>query len=282
MSNITFIIFTYNEEKRISYVIENFIKYGRVCVLDGGSIDRTEEIAKSMGADFFLRKPSNIPGVETQDNFNLVKQIVKTDWVYWGYADNIAPLTLVEKMIDLSKQEKIKYVFIPLYTFLWGNTTHYALKSYAPFLFHKDYIDFTNNPIHGIGKFLGEKDEILKLPRKDKYALRHFSTYNVTRFVNGHIKYSEREAQEKYDKGIHFSLFKTFLAMIAYCWIFGRYSYKNGKLGILIILNYMFYRVMTYTRLYEMEHNITIDSIEENYSKQKKEILRQFKQLKLD
>jgi glycosyltransferase involved in cell wall biosynthesis len=277
MSNITFIIFTYNEEKRISYVIKNFIKYGRVCILDGGSTDKTKEITESMGAEFFLRTPSNTPGVENQENFNLVKQIMKNDWIYWGYADNIAPITLVEKMVEISKQDKIKMVKIPLYTYLWGNTSHYALKSHAPFFFHKDYIDFTNNYIHGIGKFLGTKDEMYTLPTKEEYALKHFSTYNITKFVHGHMNYSEREAREKHDKGVRFSILRTFLAMIAYCWIFGRYSYKNGKLGALIVLNYMFYRVMTYTRLYEMENKITIDSIEENYSQKKVEILKQFK-----
>lgn len=277
MSNITFIIFTHNEEKRISYVIENFIRYGRVCILDGGSTDKTREITESMGAEFFLRTPSNVPGVETQENFNLVKQIMRNDWVYWGYADNIAPQTLVEKMVEISKQNKIKSVLLPLYTYLWGNTSHYALKSYAPFFFHKDYVDFSNNYIHGIGKFLGKSEELLKLPNKEEYALKHFSTYNIEKFVRGHMNYSEREAQEKYHRGSRFSLFRVFYAMLAYCWIFGRYSYKNGKLGILIILNYMFYRVMTYTRLYELEHNITLESIEENYSKKKENILIQFK-----
>lgn len=276
MSNITFIIFTYNEERRISYVIKNFIKYGRVCILDGGSTDKTKEVCESLGAEFFLRTPSDNPSVETLENFNLVKSVIKTDWIYWGYADNIAPKTLTDKMIMVSNQDKIKSLMIPLYTYLWGNTTNYALKSYAPFFFHKDYVDFSKNHIHGIGQFLGTKDEMYKLPNREEYALKHFSTYNVTKFVHGHMRYSETEAQEKHHKGIKFSVIKMFTAMIAYTWIFGKYNYRNGKLGLLIVLNYISYRVMSYTRLYEIEHDITIESIENKYSTEKERILKDF------
>lgn len=276
MTNISFIIFTYNEEKRISFVIRNFIKYGKVFIMDGRSTDRTKAIAESLGAHFFTRPPSDNPSVETKENFDFIKDIIDTDWVYWGYADNIAPKTLVEKMVEISNLEKYKYVLLPLYTYLWGNTDNYSLKSYAPFFFHKNYVDFTNNHIHGIGKFLGTKDQVLKLPSKEHLALKHFSTYNIHKFVHGYMKYSEREAQEKYAAGKKFSVVRLCIAMLAYLWIYGRFSYKNGKLGLLIVLNNMFYRVMTYTRLYELENGISLESIESKYSKQKENILRDF------
>ena len=144
-SNITFILFAYNEEKRISFAIKNFIKYGPVFILDGGSTDRTKEISESLGATFFVRPENKQPFVETEENFAFIKSIITTDWIYWGYVDNIAPKSLVEKMLEISNQEVIKSVNIPLYTYLWGNTDNYIQKSYAPFLYHKDYIDFKNN-----------------------------------------------------------------------------------------------------------------------------------------
>ncbi len=276
MSNITFVIFTYNEEKRLPFILRNFSKYGRICIMDGGSTDRTREIAESMGATYFRRPASNKMNVETPENYEFIKNFLDTEWIYWGYADNIAPKTLLEKLTEMSRQDKIKYVLMPLYTYLWGNTKHYAQKGYAPFFFHKDFIDFTNNHIHGIGKFTGRKEQLLVLPNKEKYALKHFSTYNVEKFVRNHMKYAEQEAQEKFQTGQKFSVWRLFRAMFAYAWIFGRRNYKNGKLGLLIILNYIFYWVMTYTRLYELERDISLETIEENYSKKKEEILKEF------
>jgi hypothetical protein len=66
-------------------------------------------------------------------------------------------------------------------------------------------------------------------------------------------------------------------AMLRYCWIF-RKSIRLGELGPIIMLNYAFSRLMTYTRLYEIEHGITINKIEENYSKEKRILENKFAQ----
>ena len=49
-NNITFVIFTYNEEKRIEYPIRNFINYGNVIIIDNFSTDKTKEIAEKLWA----------------------------------------------------------------------------------------------------------------------------------------------------------------------------------------------------------------------------------------
>lgn len=274
MSNITFVLFAYNEEKRISYAIKNFIKYGQVIILDGGSTDKTQEISEALGATFLLRPERTNPSVETQENFEFIKNNCTTEWIYWGYVDNIAPKTLLEKMVAVSTQEKIKLVNIPLYTYLWGYTEEFAHKSYAPFLFHKDFVDFKNNYIHGLGKFTGNDDQSMFLENTEDYALRHFSTYNGTKFVTGHLRYANAEASEKFRRKEKFSTIKMIFAMVRYCFIYGRYSYKNGNLGLIVILHYAFFRLMTYTKLYELEHSIDLDTIEENYSKVKESILK--------
>ena len=276
MSNLTFALFAYNEEKRIAYAIKNFIKYGEVIILDGGSTDRTKEIAESMGAKFYSRPPSTGPFVETQVNFDFLKSKITTEWVYWGYMDNTAPKTLVEKMIEISNQDKYKIAVIPMYAYLWGDLRAYALKSYAPFLFHKDFVDFTDNYIHGLGKFLGTEEQKLTLPNESRYALIHFSTYNTSKFVGGFMRYADTEAQQKFKTGKKFSVTIMLAAMVRYFWIYIRYCYKLGALGLIITLNNVFYRVMTYARLYELEKGITLESVEENYSKEKEKMLADF------
>ncbi|MBF05408.1 hypothetical protein CL644_01740 [bacterium] len=275
MNNITFVIFTYNEEKRIEYAIRNFKKFGTVLIMDGGSDDNTEKIAKEFGATFLRRPLSVKPFTETQENLEFIKAHISTEWIYWGYCDNIAPKKLVQKMCKLSKQEKYKKVYLPMYTYLWGNITHHAQESHIPALFHKDYIDFSNNYIHGFGKFLGSEDEVLKLPMEEKSAIRHFSTYNESKFVGGYMRYAEEEAKQKFERKEKFRISKLFAAMLRYLWIYRR-ALSKPKLGVLIMLNMAFGRLMTYTRLYELENEITIDSIEKRYSKEKEEILKTF------
>lgn len=276
MNNVTFVFFTYNEEKRLPFVLKNFKDYGRIIILDGGSTDSTKEVAEKAGATFFVRPTSIKANVETPEILNFIKERIQTDWIYWGYVDNILPKSLVEKMIDVIKEDKAKYVMLPMYTYLWGKTDSVALKSHGPFLFHKDYLDFSKNYIHGFGTFLGKEEELIFLENKPEYAVRHFSTYNINKFVGGHMRYADSEALEKFQRGQKFSLFKMFAAMIRYFFIYYKYSYKNGILGLLIALNYSFYRLMTYTKLYELENTISLETIEENYSIQKEKILEDF------
>lgn len=273
MKNTTFILFTYNEEKRIEYAIKNFINYGPVLILDGGSTDKTQAIAESLGAIFLTRPATDIPFVENQPNLDFIRQNISTDYVYWGFVDNIAPLQLVEKLTEIAEEAKYKRVHIPMWTYLWGETSYPAQFSHIPAFFHKDSIDFKDNTIHKFGKFLGSPEQDLTLPAKAELTLRHFSTYNAEKFVYGYMRYANTEAKQKFIKGEKFSVIKLLAAMLRYCWIYRR-SLRNPRLGILIILNMAFGRLMTYTRLYEYENDLTIDSIEDSYSKRKEQILK--------
>ena len=276
-SKISFVLFSKNEEKRIALAIKNFIEYGDVIVLDGGSDDRTKEITEQLGAKFFLRPENKLPFVETQENFEFLKSVIKTDWIYWGYTDNFVPEQLLEEMLSIAEKDEVKLVNIPLFTYLWGDIKNYAHKSYAPFLFHKDYVDFTNNHIHGLGKFTGKEGEKIFLPESEDLAIKHFSSYTLHKFILGHLKYAETEALETYTRGERFSITKTLFAMLRYMYIYGKEGRKNGKLGFLIMLNYAFFRLMTYTKLYELEQNIDIQQVEKKYEEKRTKLLKEFK-----
>lgn len=256
-------------------MINNFINFGDVVILDGGSTDKTREICEKLGAKFYLRPENKRIQIENDENFEFIKNIIETDWVYWGHADYIAPRTLVEKMIEISLQDKIKTVSIPLYTYLWGETSFPAQISHTSMFFHKDFRDFSDIRIHYQGTFTGDKDQHLVLASEPEYALHHFSVYNVSKYVTGYMRYGEEEARQKFERNELFSLVKLFAAMMRYLWIYRR-SLRSPRLGVLIMLNMAFGRLMTYTRLYEFEHGITLDSIEENYSRKKEQILKEF------
>lgn len=269
MKNITFVIFTFNEEKRIGAVVKNCIKYGEVLVLDGGSTDATQKITEELGGRFVLR-PQGLYG-ETQPMYEFMKQHVTTSWIFWNFADIMLPKILLEKLTEISQQEKIKYVMLPLDTYLWGETKYPAEHGRSPRFFHKDYLDFSDNRIHGMGKFLGAEDEKLELTGA-KYAAKHFSVYNIEKFVIGHLKYANIEAQERFDNGERFKMKNTLIGMIR---LFGQYyraSYKNKGIGLMTALAYAFFRFMIFLRLYEIEHQLTLDTIEENYAKEKERI----------
>ena len=272
-NNITFIVFTYNEEKRIEYIIRNFIKYGEVLLLDDGSTDKTGEITEKMGAKIVLRPKVKI--VEGRETYNFIKQNIKTDWIFWGFSDNLLPKQLLERMAEVSRQSKIKYVQMPIYTYLWGDVKNIMQKGYSPRFFMKDYVDFSENKIHGMGKFLGTKDEILVLPSRKEYAIHHYSSYNFKKFISSHLAYSEVEAIERFNDDRKFNLLRMLISMARYFYIYIKSGFRSGALGFLVAMSYSFFRFMMFFQLYEMERGITIENVEKNYSKSKEELLKE-------
>ena len=271
-SNITFTVFTYNEEKRIGCIIRNFIKYGDVLLLDDGSTDRTKEIAERMGAKIILRPKVKI--VEDKEMHDFIKQTIKTDWIFWGFSDNLLPRRLLERMVKVSRQSKIKYVQMPIYTYLWGDIKNVMQKGYSPRFFMIDCVDFTGNRIHGMGKFLGTKDEILALPSKKEYAIHHYSAYDLKKFISSHLAYAETEAQGRFQDGRRFNFLRMLISMARYFYIYIKSGFKSGTLGFLVAISYSFFRFMMFFQLYELKRGITMESIEENYSKSKEELLK--------
>lgn len=272
MGNISFVVFTKNEENRIGYIVRNFIKYGEVLVFDDSSGDNTQIVAEELGAKFITRPGGIQP--DSEEIYTFVKKYVKNNWVFWTCADFMLSVDLLNKLSEISLQNKFKYVFIPIYTYLFGDTKYPAHKGMVPRFFRKDYLDFSNNYLHGLGRFTGLKDEILKLPMQKKYAIHHYSLYDVDKFVSKHLYYAGIEAQEKFSRGKKFSVFLMLGAMVRYFVLFYKYSFKNGVKGLITAIAYSYFRFMVYARLYEIENGVNLEFMEAEFIKSKEKILK--------
>lgn len=274
-SNITFVLFSFNEEKRIEYIIRNLIPYGKVLILDDGSTDKTKEIAEGLGAKLVRRPETGLAFTENQTMLDFAKSHINTAWIYWSYVDNLLPKTLLEKMVEISKQDTIKIVHIPIFTYLWGETKHEVIRAAYPNFFRKDFVDFAGNRMHGLGKFLGKKDEILKLPWKKEYAIRHFSLYDLNKFVLSHLNYAQKEAEEKFKEGKSSSLFYMLGSPLRYFWLFYKRGWRLGVKGLYIALLYASFRLMVAVRLYELENNLTLENVEQSFAKEKRIVVEE-------
>lgn len=273
MKNISFVLFSFNEEKRIEYVLRNLLPYGEVYVFDGGSTDKTKEITEQLGGHFIVRPVISTVHVETQEMFLFVKSVIKTDWIFWSYVDNLLPKTLLEKMTEVANQDIYKYVYIPVDTYMWGETEYPVIRASYPNFFHKDFVDFTTNKMHGLGQFTGKKEQILNLPMKKELAIRHFSLYDLNKFITGHVRYAVPEAEDKMRSGKRFSVYYMLGSMANYFWLFYKRGWRAGVRGLYGAMLYSFFRLMVSVKLYELEHNLTLETIEAAFQKEKKNIV---------
>ncbi len=269
--NITFLVFTYNEERRIEYVLRCFQPFGEIVLLDGGSTDRTEEIARRYGGRFVPRPASEWGEEEAMARFALDQ--VRTDWVYWAYADEILPRKLLRKLEEVSRQDRYKIVNIPRKNLHYGlERLNLASRFRSPRFFRKGCVDFSQNSIHGMGQFTGRPEESLDLPFRDEFSIHHCSTYNVRKFEQSHSGYSDTEAKG----GVRFSPLKLLFHPPYY---FLRYyilagEWRNGWAALIMTMQYCFFYFNVQAKAWERDRGITLESIERNYDAVKERLLR--------
>jgi glycosyltransferase involved in cell wall biosynthesis len=275
-SNISFILFTYNDAYRLEYIIRNLKPFGEVIISDQESTDNSQAIAEKLGAKFTTRKATGQQFIERQELLDTVTALASHDWIYWGYVDNFLPKPLCEKLVEISLQDKIKYVYLPVHTYLWGDTEHVIAKAEYPCFFKKGTVDFTNNRIHGMGKFLGKAYETLHLPQNKAMAMRHFSLYDLNKFIPAHLRYANTEAEQKFKDGKRLSLVYLLGSMGRYFYLFYlKGGMRAGIRGLMVGFLYASFRVMLSMRLYELEHGLNLETIEAEYAKAKIELVKE-------
>lgn len=269
-ANITFLLFTYNEARRIEHVLRCFNPYGKIVVMDNHSTDATREIAKRHNAAVYEHDHPGYVEEETVAENALSK--VGTEWVYWAYADEVLPKPLLEKLVEVAKSNSVGLVNIP------RKNIHYGIPDLnldsgapSPRFFRKDAVDFSGNPIHSIGRFTGTPNEILTLPNRNEYAIHHCSTYTLKKFELAHSNYSDIEATS----GSRFNAWKMFWQPLHFFTRF--YLLKGGwRLGwgaFIYTMQYCFFFFNTQAKIWELENNITTENIEKVYDGIKERLL---------
>ena len=269
-NEITFLLFTYNEARRIEYVLRCFQPYGRIVVMDNHSTDDTVAIARRYGAEVYAH---DHPGYVEEERVaaNALSKVA-TDWVYWAYCDEVLPKTLLRKMQEIAAASDYKLVNMHRKNLHYGiENLNFDSGGRSPRFFRKGYVDFTGNPIHGMGRFIGRPEEALDLPKDDAHSIYHCSTYNLRKFEMAHSAYSGLEAAtvKRFSSArLLFSPVKWFLK-----YYFKHGGWRGGWAGYIMVMQYAFFHFNVQAKVWERENNITLDSIEKKYDEIKEKFI---------
>jgi glycosyltransferase involved in cell wall biosynthesis len=257
--NLTFVIFTYNEEKRIERVIKNFKNYGKVLIADNKSTDSTLEIARKHGCDILVRE-NHYVFVENQEMVNLIYEKIDTDWIYWGFADEMLERNTLEKIQEIIESLKYDVISMDRKNYFYGTFCNDVYNGYNSKFFKKHTIDFTNNPIHGMGRILVSESRVYTMP--DKYFVHHFISNTASSYLNVINRYTESEME--FDHKSHKSIWYfvgIFIKFIIRDFFLKR-GYKSGFSVIALIELMIFYFLVKNMKSYEKSENLTTPSIE--------------------
>lgn len=271
MSNITFVIFTYNEEKRIENVIKNFQNFGNILIADNQSTDRTQEIAKYYNCNILLRT-NPLEFVESTEMIDLIKQHIFTEWIYFGFADEMMELkTLLEiqKIIDGDQHDIIK---ISRKNYFYGHFCYDAFCTPINKIFKIDAINFDNNPIHSMGIPTVPENRIYKMPTY--YFVHHFISDNTQVFLDKINKYTQTELKfsSKSKNTFIFPIY-CFVKFFFKHFIF-KGGYKAGIAGFHLVLCMTTYYIVKNMKLYEESKNLSLGAIEKENDYKRNFILK--------
>ena len=256
LSDITFVLFTFNEEQRIERVILNFIKYGKVLLVDNESTDRTREIAMKYGCGVLINK--NAGWVEDEVTTARVKAAVQSEWIYWGFADEMVGAETMDAILFAVDSGTCDIVNIARKNYYYGKFCHDAFAARTNRIFRKNSIDFTGNKIHLFGR-VDPKARIHKLPLK--HYVHHFISNTAKSYLHALDGYTDVESTE--DRPVP-SMLRLILSggkMIAGNLLF-RGGYKAGTPGFFLVVQMVYYRWLSAMKLYERKALLDRGAIE--------------------
>lgn len=272
-SQITFLVFTFNEERRLEYYLRCIQGWGHIVVIDNHSTDKTLEIASRYTEhSHTFRNPGYIENKETMD-FALSK--VTSKWVYLGYVDELLPRPLLEQLTQIAQEERYKIVEIYRKNFMYGqeifNYGKHHLRMFVP-----GAVDFTGNIVHRLGKFMVPAHQIYKIPVSDKTSLWHFSSYNTCKLELAHNRYADLEAMQRHEVlKQKFSGIRALWKLIFYFWgtYLGLGGFRGGWPGLFISIQIAYFKFSIEARLWEYDNDLTLAEIEHRYECLKEELL---------
>lgn len=271
--NLTFVIFTFNEEKRIERVIKNLKDYGHILIADNQSTDKTQEIAKKYGCDIFIRT-EEFEFVETQMMMSALDKVVQTEWIYWGFADEMLDKNTLDETTKIIATNQYDIISIDRKNYYHGKFCYDAFASRTNKIFKKGAIDFANNAIHGFGKPTVPPEKIYNLP--NEMFVHHFISNTAQSYLNTINRYTETELKFTHkDRGAIFN-FILFPAKLFLSNFILKKGYKAGFAGWNLTFIQIFYFIIKYIKLSEQKNNLSAKEIESQNDIFRDAILRKF------
>lgn len=247
---LTVSIITLNEEKNLARTLESVKKFAdEIVIVDSGSTDKTEEIAKSFNAKFYFQKWL---GYGPQRNKAI--ELASSEWVLNIDADEEISEELAKKIADIKddKNDKIDVFKINFMSVCFGKKIKHGgwSNSYRIRLFKKNSGKFNENNVHE--EFITNSH----IGKINEYILHH-SYSDLEDYFTKFNKYTTLGAIEYYKKNKKASLVSIVLNPI-YKFIrmyFFRLGFLDGLEGFILAITSSLYTMVKYYKLKEIYRN---------------------------
>lgn len=268
--NITAIVFTKNEERRIPLIYENLKNFCEIIVFDGGSTDETQEYCKKNKIKFIRRPESKL---EVKSMLNWVYENTPTEYVIHVYCAHFFPRQLLEQFARVADENKKMAVFHDLVVYRYGEVVHRPLVrriSTSCVFYRKSIINFEKSKIHDELAISFDDRSMIRLPGKDELSLHLFQDEDCESFTKKTINYVATEARQRFAAGERKSAWSLLYgppARFIYRY-FRTGAFSKGQRGLVYSVLNLIYDFNVCIILWELTSQLTLkDAVSMNAKK---------------
>ena len=245
---LSVIVIAKNEEERIAVCLKSMAFADEIIVVDDGSLDKTEEIAKKHGA-----RVVNLQKGSFSDRRNLGAKEASGEWLLYVDADELVTPALRKELNSKFQNPKSKFnaYAIPRRNILLGHEMKHGgwWPDYVLRLIKKDSLVEWKGELHEQPEIKGEVGKLVN-------PLIHNSHRNLTEMVEKTNDWSEIEAKLMFGKDhppVNLPRFGS--AMFREFWYRAiiKKGFLDGPVGVIEIIFQVFSRFVSYAKLWEMQ-----------------------------
>jgi glycosyltransferase involved in cell wall biosynthesis len=241
------VIISKNEEEIIADCIDSLSFCDELILIDNGSTDRTVEIAKRLNAKVIVGESEDFSELR-----NKGLKHAKGKWVLYVDADERVSTELQREILEKVNQKKIQYnaYQIKRKNFYLGKFEWPKIEEIVR-LFKKTEIEGWFGKLHESPRVIGEVGKL------DGY-LNHYTHRNLTYMVEKTNKWSEIEADLRFDSDHPKMTWWRFPRVMTTAFIDSYITQKGYKLGTAGLIESMFQSYsmfITYAKLWEKQQH---------------------------
>ena len=250
LSSLSVIVITKNEERNIQDCLNSVSWAKEIVVVDGGSQDRTQDLARKFTQKVFLKEWE---GYAASKNFAL--DHCTGDWVLWLDADERVTEALAKQIQVVVNQEVTGFdVYeIPRKAFFLGKWIKHCgwYPGYVARLFKRGVGKFSDNKVHERFEFVGDVGRL-------HADLLHYTDPNLWHYFEKFNRYTSLAADEMLENQ---TSFHVIFLVVRPLWVFVRmYFVKLGFLdgirGFILCVLSSCYVFTKYAKLWELSSEI--------------------------
>lgn len=251
---LSIIILAKNEEKKIKEALATAKTIGdEILVLDGGSTDKTVEIAKRFHARIVRQK-----GEGYADWRNQGLKIARGDWVLYLDADERITKNLadeIKKTVFNDQANHVAYA-IPRRNIIFDLEMKHGgwWPDYVKRLFKKRYLKKWKGRLHEEPVFEGSLGHLRNplLHQKHLEISEMVDKTNIWSVIEAELLFSAKHPKMSWWRFLRIMLSELWMRLIT------KHAFLDGPKGVIYAFYQMWSRFITYSKLWEMQvrHNL--------------------------